>query len=197
MKSPLARRWVTTIAATAFAVAAFSPEDVRADGKWHADFIAYLDSDQTVPFEPNDASGFAWFKFNRSKTKLHYWIYLDGLDLDGFVTLGNPGDDVTKIHIHEAEPGVAGPHTLNVYKLPRQDDRDLVIKPFYGLVKGTWDDGDENLMGAPTIKLSDAIEGLCAGRGYVNVHSVDHAPGAVRGQIIPASRACKRLVGHH
>lgn len=157
------------------------------------DFIAALDSNQTVPFESNDASGFAFFRFNRNKTKLFYTIVLNDLDLDGFVTQGSPGDDVTKIHFHNAPRGVVGPHILNVYKLPRQDDSNIVIKPFKGVIKGRWDDSDENLNGAPSIKLTDAISILCSGSAYVNVHSVDHAPGVVRGQIMPTSHACRKL----
>lgn len=158
------------------------------------DFVAFLNAEQTVPNEPNEATGIALFKFNRNNTKLRYTIYVYDLDLDGFVTPEEPGDDVTKIHFHNAPPGVAGPHILNVFKLPRQDDEDLVIKPFAGKLGGVWDDGDENLEGAPSLKLSDSIETLCSGNAYVNVHSVDHAPGVIRGQIEPTSRVCRRLV---
>ena len=163
-------------------------------GAWsNPDLIAVLDSDQTVPHEPNNATGLALFKFNKNRTKLRYKIYVVDLDLDGFVTLDNTGDDVTHIHFHAGLPGSAGGHILNIYKLPRQYDKDLSIKPFKGLISGVWDDKDENLVGAPSVRLSDAIGLVCSGLSYVNVHSVDHPTGAIRGQILPESKACERL----
>lgn len=177
-----------------------TPWAVADDGKKKfnkkPDFKANLDSDQTVPPEPNDATGQAKFWFSKDKTELKYKIKVDGLDLDGFVTPGVAGDDVTKVHLHNAPPGVAGAHVLNVYKLPSQDDKDLVIKPFDGILKGIWDDGDENPIAAPTKKLSEVLDELCAGNLYVNVHTVDHAPGALRGQMLPTDqgeRNCKKL----
>lgn len=159
------------------------------------DLVAVLDSEQTVPPAPNDATGLALFKFNGKKTKLRYKIFVVDLDLDGFVTQEIPGDDITAIHFHAGLEGSTGGHILNVYKAPRQDDRNLEIKPFAGRIKGVWDDRDENLDGVPSLRLSDVISVLCSGLTYVNVHSVDHPTGVIRGQIKPESKACEQLLG--
>jgi len=184
-------KWVKLAVCAALAGLVLSPGPAAAWSK--PDLVAVLDSEQTVPHQPNEATGIAMFKFSGNGKKLKYKIYVVDLDLDGFVTLDNAGDDVTQIHFHAGLEGSTGGHILNVYKLPRQDDKDLEVKPFSGRVKGVWSDRDENLAGAPSIRLSDAIGVLCSGLAYVNVHTVDHPTGAIRGQILPESKVCERL----
>jgi hypothetical protein len=185
---------LTLTLALLLAAALLAPAGAGAVNWSKPDFVAVMDAAQTVPFAPNDASGIALFKFNGKRTKLRYKVQVVDLDLDGFVTPDVPGDDVTRLHFHFGVPGLAGPHILNVYKFPREDDRDLYVKPFDGVIRGVWDDGDENLAGIPSYKLSDVIEYLCNGNAYVNAHTVDHETGAIRGQIQPASKVCKKLL---
>jgi hypothetical protein len=78
----------------------------------------------------------------RSPT-LAYSIVFDGLKLDS----GNQAaGDVWGVHLHHAPAGSAGPHVLNIYGLPRQDDADMTSDPLRHALQGVWDDGDENLL---------------------------------------------------
>jgi hypothetical protein len=193
MKAQNHLKWGKLAMCAALAGIVLSPGPAVAWSK--PDLVAVLDSEQTVPLQPNDATGIAMFKFTGNRKKLKYKIYVVDLDLDGFVTQDDPGDDVTQIHIHAGLEGSTGGHILNVYKLPRQDDKNLEIKPFAGRVRGVWDDRDENLAGAPSVGLSDAVGVLCSGLAYINVHSVNHPTGAIRGQILPESKVCDNLAG--
>jgi len=89
----------------------------------------------------------------------------------------------------------------------------LVVDVDARTFSGIWDDLDENLSavdpdmdptnpptrdGGDSVALNDydSLTGaiplveLCAGNLYVNLHSENHGPGALRGQIIPTSDAC-------
>ncbi len=73
------------------------------------------------------------------------------------------GIEGTMAHIHEGAPGVAGPPIIT---LTKQAD-------------GTWS--------VPAgAKLTDAqYSSFKAGNLYVNVHSAEHKPGEIRGQLKP------------
>ena len=158
------------------------------------DFVAILNSAQTVPPSPDRGkTGRARFWLTNNDTELVYDIQLFDLDLDGWVTKQDATDDVTKIHLHNAPPGVAGPHVLNVLYSPCQDDRDLVTRPFLGAVSGVWDDGDVTdpsncpgiAPGPASEPLSVVLSELMAGNLYVNVHTTFFSYGELRGQILP------------
>lgn len=120
----------------------------------------------------------AWFSKNGDELK--YRIKIDGMDITG--SDGDVSDDVGKLHFHKAmsfmpsgEP--MGPqHVLNIYKQPRQDDRDLVIRPTEGILKGVWDDGDAFLEGPlddQTQKLTEMHEDLCTENIFLMVHGTE------------------------
>ena len=115
---------------------------------------------------------------------------------NGESSKGN-GDQITKIHLHNNVPGQAGPHVLNIFGLPSEDDGDLQVDVDARTFSGIWDDGDANdlLPSGPSpndsIELTAVLDELCAGNLYVNLHTADHGSGALRGQIIPTSDACK------
>jgi len=63
----------------------------------------------TVPFVENDFSGKAkaWLVFDGGELKLKYWIKSD-MDLNpGWAKIPSENDDITKIHLHNQESGVA------------------------------------------------------------------------------------------
>ena len=103
-------------------------------------FTATLDA---TPFAPEEFDGTAIAKFwlDKHGEALKYRISIDNMDISGGTT-PETIDDVTKLHLHE---GHRNSHVLNVYKAPGEDDDDLVVKPTKGIIKGIWDDGDENL----------------------------------------------------
>lgn len=171
-------------------------------------FTAVLSNADTVPLVPDrgfSGRAAARLVLDDDELKLAYSIETD-MDLNaGFpVTGASDEDDVTKIHLHSAPPGIAGPHVLNVYKLPAQDDGDLAVRPLQGRVDGLWDDGDlsDGLPPGPaSAPLSDFLDELCDGNIYVNVHGTgDQGPGALRGNLEPTrrgERVCRALAGPH
>lgn len=94
---------------------------------------------------------------------------------------------------HESADGPNGPHLLNVYGLPREDDADLVVDVAGNRISGVWDNFDENFGGdgvrdpGDSVRLADAIDLLLVEEVYVQVHTVDFpAPltGELRGQLV-------------
>ena len=163
------------------------------------DFEAKLQGkQQTVPEERGGGHGKALFWFTESGDLAYSIAVSKNLSVtwDGQTSKGN-GDPITKIHLHQNEPGKAGPHVLNVFGAPSEDDDDLHVDVDARTFTGIWDDGDANdlLPVGPSpndsIALSDAMGALCSGNLYVNIHSENHGTGALRGQIIPTSDACE------
>ncbi|NEO79229.1 CHRD domain-containing protein [Moorena sp. SIO4G3] len=105
-------------------------------------FRADLDASQVVPPTSSAASGIATFKLNEEQTKLDYLIELNGLTLKPDQEARTEAKDVTKIHLHFGAPNTNGPHVLNIFGLPREDDNDLVVDYVAGTLKGTWDNSD-------------------------------------------------------
>ena len=166
-------------------------------------FVAELTNAETVPLVPDrgfSGTARAWLSFRKNAVVLKYQID-SNMDLNaGFPQTEDEADDVTQIHLHSSPPGIAGPHVLNVYKIPAQDDDDVVVKPNQGVVMGIWDDGDlsEGLPPGPaSVPLSEVLDELCLGNVYVNVHGTgDQSPGALRGNLEPTKqgrRFCKFL----
>ncbi|MGF1523677.1 MAG: CHRD domain-containing protein [Leptolyngbyaceae cyanobacterium] len=169
-------------------------------------FTAELDGLQVVSPDfpdgvPTDASGFATFELNEEQTELAYFIDLDGVNLKPEQSDHTDLSDVTKIHIHVGESGSNGPHTLNIFGLPSEDDADLVVDFENVTLQGTWDDGDainpetgelfDPTLGGTTKQLSSFVDELFADGLYLQVHTVEFdsptVPGELRGQIEAAS----------
>ena len=181
-------------------VAISTAEDVIAKQGPESDFEAKLQGfQQTVPTEKGTGHGKAKFWFVDGGDALKYEINLSNnyiVTWNGETSKGSGGDTITKIHLHDNVPGVAGPHVLNVFGAPSEDDDDLDVDVDTRTFTGKWDDGDANDLDPPgpspndSVTFSDKISELCDGNLYVNIHSVEHGPGTLRGQIIPVSDAC-------
>ncbi|MCG8363734.1 MAG: PEP-CTERM sorting domain-containing protein [Pseudanabaenales cyanobacterium] len=158
-------------------------------------FRANLEGSQVVPSTPSSAGGFATFTLNDDQTALEYFIQLDGLTLKSDISERTQPQDVTKIHLHVAAPGANGPHVLNIFGLPSEDDGDLKINFATGALSGIWNDSDVvdlngNGLADPneTKPLTAFLDELFAGQLYVQVHTVEFDtptgfPGELRGQI--------------
>jgi hypothetical protein len=127
-------------------------------------FGAQLTGSEEVPPVLTLASGQAKFTLSANGLTLHYKV-----------TVANIANTVAS-HIHLAPEGVNGPVVATLF---------IGIQP--GLFTGTLAEGDITaanlagpLAGQPLSVLITAME---AGGTYVNVHSVQHPGGEIRGQI--------------
>lgn len=146
----------------------------------------------------------ALFWLDKKGENLKYKIKIQNMDLTGWQTLdhGAPDttDDVTAIHLHDAAlgDGINGPHVLNVWKAPIEDDDQMKAYPARGIVKGIYDDSDvtphhAGVHHGPSLTLTDKVGDLCNGDFYVMVHQGD---GVLKGFAEPTKQGdklCKKL----
>ncbi|MEL6471476.1 MAG: CHRD domain-containing protein [Cyanobacteria bacterium J06623_4] len=170
-----------------------------------ATFQATLSGDQVVPGTDSTASGNMILELNEDKTQLSYSLSLSGVTLkaDQRIALR----DVNKIHIHAAGPGENGPHVLNIFGLPAEDDADLSVDYAANTLSGVWDDGDASDLNGNGIAdpndskpLTNFVTALEAGGLYIQVHtnrfdSATGFPGELRGQIQPTAQSTPEPLG--
>jgi hypothetical protein len=129
-------------------------------------FHATLEGEQEVPPVDSDAKGFATFRSNNDGTELEYKVIVANIE------------DVTAAHIHLAPIGENGDIVAFLFnpEAPTDGTTNGV------LAEGTITSADlvGPLEGATLSELIDEIE---AGNTYVNVHTVEHPGGEIRGQI--------------
>lgn len=129
-------------------------------------FHAILEGDEEVPPVDSDAKGAAIFRTSNDGTELNYRLIVANIE------------DVTAAHIHLA---------------PRGENGDIVAflfdpeEPTEGRTNGVLAEGtitSADLVGPPKVStLSELIDEMEAGNTYVNVHTVEHPSGEIRGQI--------------
>ena len=163
-------------------------------------FIANMTPDQVVPLngapEPvTDARGFGTFVLDQTDANnptLSYSLNFFNFDV---------ASELQAVHFHFGAPGDNGPHVLNVFGLPREDDADMMVTG--NTITGIWDDGDANngpdgdRDNGDSIELSLMIDSLITGQLYVQVHSFQYPvpdAGELRGQIVTPEPATLGLV---
>ena len=129
-------------------------------------FHATLEGEEEVPPVDSDAKGAAIFRTSNDGTELNYRLIVANIE------------DVTAAHIHLA---------------PRGENGDIVAflfdpeEPTEGRTNGVLASGtitSEDLIGPlEGSTLSELIDEMEAGNTYVNVHTVEHTSGEIRGQI--------------
>lgn len=187
-------KWIAGTAGTAiFAIVS------SADGVQAATFTANITGDQVVPGTPSTAVGTGTFTLNEDKTELAYTLSFEGVNLKA--DNRTAPSDVNKIHIHAAPTGNNGPHTLNIFGLPAEDDQDLTVDYAANTLSGIWDDSDISDLNGNGIadpndskQLSQFTDALKSGGLYVQVHtnrfdSSSGFPGELRGQILSADNS--------
>ncbi|PZN06753.1 MAG: CHRD domain-containing protein [Bacillota bacterium] len=136
------------------------------------EFAARLDGSQEVPPVATPAEGRAHLFFIDRPDKPDLLLVL----LSVRNTRG-----VFAAHIHLGRPGVNGPIVMNLYgptdPVDIGPETQIVNRAF------TWADLVGPLAGRP---LSDLLQNMLAGNAYVNVHTVQHFEGEIRGQIFLA-----------
>lgn len=160
---------------------------------------ANLDSSQVLNnASDSTATGAAQFSLNNAGTHLSYSVNFAGLDLDPIAANRTDPNDIIGIHIHLHVADVIGPHILNVFGFPSEDDADLVVDYENESLTGVYDmsDGIDPATGLPffqddplaTKLIANWLDELDAGDLYLAVHSrkasTETPPGvAIRGNI--------------
>jgi hypothetical protein len=129
-------------------------------------FHAILEGEEEVPPVDSDAKGAAVFRTSNDETELNYKLVVANIE------------DVTAAHIHLAPRGENGPIVAFLFD-PEE--------PTEGITNGVLAEGtitSADLVGPlERSTLSELIDEMEAGNTYVNVHTVEHPSGEIRGQI--------------
>jgi CHRD domain-containing protein len=128
-------------------------------------FKTHLTGNEEVPAVVTGAQGQATFKLSDDGQSLGYKLNVANIE------------DVTQAHIHLAAPGVNGGIVVFLFGL-EPDGVDVNGRLASGTI--TADDLINALAGQPLSSLITAIEN---GGAYVNVHTLAHPGGEIRGQL--------------
>lgn len=139
------------------------------DNKKVLSFRAHLTGDQEVPAVDTRATGQTIFKLSKDGTELSYKLIVANIM------------DVRMAHIHLAPAGTNGGVVVWLY--PSAPPPQLIEGTTNGiLAEGVITSAD--LVGAlEGMELSDLLDDMIAGNAYVNVHTLEHGGGEIRGQI--------------
>ncbi len=140
-------------------------------------FVASLDGAQEVdPPVTTEASGRAIFQLNADKTELTYEVIISDLT----------PDQILQAHLHVGPRGFNGPVVFFLADAP----------PPTMVLRGSLDAAD--LIPRPDVSVddfADFIAALEAGDVYVNVHTMAHPAGEIRGQVQAPIRILASLSG--
>jgi hypothetical protein len=136
------------------------------------------------------AGGHATFILSNDQKELHYSIVLLGLDFEPDVANRIDPEDVFGIHMHLIVPGQIGPHVLNIFGDPAEEDADLVVDYEAETLTGRFDVSDatrDPLTGElvpqffplTTKVIDDWIDYLMADGLYLAVHTVGQGGAAL------------------
>jgi hypothetical protein len=161
MKGTTMRR--ITVLVTAFALVAFTAAPAMAERERSRMLTAELSGENEVPAVESEGHGIATFSLSRDG--IRYKLAVENID------------EVTQAHIHLGEAGENGPVVAFLFGFV-----DGGVTTDGVLARGTITEGDlvGPLAGMP---LSALVDALRSGGAYVNVHTVDHPAGEIRGQV--------------
>jgi hypothetical protein len=159
-------------------------------------YYALIDDFHAQPSTTN-ATGEIFLTLNSARTELLYEIVLDDL----LSLKPNPADrtepdDIIGIHLHLHVPDTIGPHVLNIFGLPAEEDADLVIDYASKTLSGVYDITDATIdptTGEPALQfyplttkiIYDWIDDLESGALMIAVHTNESGFGtmAIHGHI--------------
>lgn len=151
-------------------VALFVVRGVAAGPPAARNLVAPRSGDEEVPEVLTNATGRAVFRLNLSGTALHFQLIVANIE------------DVTQAHIHLGPRGVNGPVAVFLFGL----DPDGVTTN--GILSKEAITDDDVISVGVLGTLADLLEEMRMGNTYVNVHTLAHPGGEIRGQIMPAGR---------
>jgi hypothetical protein len=152
-----------TVLVTVLALLVFSAAPAIAERELRNQFTAELSGANEVPSVESEGEGMAIV--NLSREGIRYKLAVENID------------EVTQAHIHIGAPGENGPVVAFLFGFV---DGGVTIDGV--LARGTITEADlvGPLAGQP---LSALVEAIRSGNAYVNVHTVDHPAGEIRGQL--------------
>jgi len=127
-------------------------------------YVAHLDGSQEVPPVAITATAEAVFQLDRDGGELTFVVRILGID---------PAQ-ITQAHLHVGPPGFNGPPVMFL----------VSGSPTEPVLRGTLSATD--LIANEDVSVAtfdDFIDALAAGDVYVNIHTVDHPDGEIRGQV--------------
>ena len=131
-------------------------------------YLAMLNGDNAGV--QTDASGIAIFHFTPRGTRLGYRLVVNNIE------------NVTMAHIHLAdEPGGNGPPVLWLY--PDAPPPQLIDGEFSGVLAERVVSADDLVGPLVGMTLNDLRQAFEEGLAYVNVHTMQHPAGEIRGDI--------------
>jgi hypothetical protein len=157
------RRFVTTVGLAGAALAGIGVAAGRHGNGGNRNFRTHLSGDEEVPPVETNAQGQATFQLNEAGDALEYRLIVANID------------DVVAAHIHCAPAGANGPVGVTLFGGGPTSDPGV-------LAEATITEPDEE-NGCGWSDLDDVVEAMRSGDTYVNVHTVAHPPGEIRGQI--------------
>jgi hypothetical protein len=159
-------------------------------------FKATLDASQ-VPGNTSTETGTATatFVLDDAQENLSYTIEISGMDLKPNPTDRTAFSDIDKIHLHNGFAGSTGPHVLNIFGLPSEDDAEMVVDFDAESILGVFNDQDaidpdtnelfDQNDPATTKLFSNFVDDLIQGQLYLAIHTAGQSGNvAVRGQLI-------------
>lgn len=119
--------------------------------------------EQMPPVYDTEATGRATFRLGRNGTELQHELVLNNIK------------DVVQVHVHCAEEGANGPIGVTLYNGPS-----VTINGVLTQGPLTAPDSDN---GCGWDSLAGMVSDMRFGGTYINVHTLNHLPGEIRGQI--------------
>lgn len=136
---------------------------LAAGGGHDRNFRAHLSGDNEVPPVETDARGQATFQLTNAGDALRFKLIVANID------------DVVAAHIHCAPVGENGPVGVTLFEGGPTSENGI-------LSAGTIAEPDEE-NGCGWETLGDVVSAIRRGDTYVNVHTLAHPPGEIRGQV--------------
>lgn len=179
---------------------------VQLEADLRPEFVVAASGESPAGVSTASGRGFFSLDLTPGAPTMSYTIEIEGLS---FI------DDITAVHLHFGHDpsiisvssrgpqprhvgadGPTGPHLLNIFGLPREDDADLVVDAANGRISGVWDNGDENFGPdgergpGDSVALFEGIDLLLENEVYVQIHTMAFPDGELRGQlrVVPEPR---------
>ena len=133
---------------------------------------------QEVPSVSTANSGTALFELSADQTELTYDVTVMNFDFGGAFTV-DTSDDITGLHIHNAPASSNGGVKLGIYNPSQDPDRTITVGPGPTIrFQGIWDAADPS-----NDSLASQLANLLSGELYINLHTIAHPGGELRGQL--------------